>query len=100
MGLPKRSKVVAKNDYHFTDYGQKRKIQPFLNNALDGKKLVMPEDLRCIASISDTIRDSNNIDVYRVEGYFIKVAWENASVLLTETKNPVVLLNKFKSDSQ
>ena len=51
---------------------------------MDGKKVVMPEDLQYSASILDTIRDSNNIDVYRVEGYFNKVEWGKALILLTK----------------
>ena len=94
--LPKKKQSCSKKPPPFSRLGPKEKdriiIECLINervlvdNALDGKKVVMPEHLRCIASILDTIRDSNNIDVYRVEGYFSKVAWENALVLLTEKK--------------
>ena len=74
IGLPKKKQSCSKKPLPFSRLGPKEKYRIILeclinervvvNNTLDGKKLVMQEDLRCIASISDTIRDSNNIDVY------------------------------------
>ena len=94
IGLPKKKQSYIKKPLPFSRLGPKGKDRIILeclinerivvNNALGGKKLVMPEELRCITSISDTIRDSNNTDVYRVERYFSKVAWENVLILLAE----------------
>ena len=74
IGLPKKKQSCSKKPLPFSRLGPKEKYRIILeclinervvvNNTLDGKKLVMQENLRCIASISDTIRDSNNIDVY------------------------------------
>ena len=85
-----RSKVVAKKAVPFSRLSPKEEDQVILkclkneiivvNNTSNGKNLLMPEDLQCIASISDSIRDSYNIGVYRIESYFSKVAWENTLI--------------------
>ena len=106
IGSSKKKQSCSKKPLPFSRLGPKEKDRIILeclinerivvNNALDGKKLVMPEELRCIASISDTIRDSSNIAVYRIERYFSKVAWENALILLAKKeKNAVVLFSMF-----
>ena len=70
----RRKKVIcSKNTVSFSRLGPKEKDRIILkclinkrivvNNTLNGKRLVMPEDLQCIASISDSIRDSNSIGV-------------------------------------
>ena len=97
IGLPKKKQSCSKKPLPFSRFGLKEKDRIILeclinervvvDNALDGKKVVMPEHLQCIASILDTIRDSNNIDVYRLEGYFNKVEWGKALILLAKKEN-------------
>ena len=97
IGLPKKKQSCSKKPLPFSRLGPKEKDRIILeclinervvaDNALDGKKVMIPEHLRCIASILDTIRDSKNIDVYRFEGYFNKVEWGKALILLAKKEN-------------
>ena len=56
--------------------------------ALSGKRLLNEEDVKCnIHLITDTIRDTQNVDVHRVQKYFTSKGWLAVLSVLKEKEN-------------
>lgn len=56
--------------------------------ALSGKRLLNEEDVKCnIHLITDTIRDTQNVDVHRVQKYFTSKGWLAVLSVLKEKGN-------------
>ena len=56
--------------------------------ALSGKRLLNEEDVKCnIHLITDTIRDTQNVDVHRVQKYFTSKGWLVVLSVLKEKEN-------------
>ena len=68
------------------------------NAALHGLKLIREEDLVPTDAIPDTIRDTGNIDINKVEQYFENSAW--ALVLKMLEKKEKAKNSKFLNYSQ
>ena len=92
----RKKQSCRKKPVQFFRLGPNEKDRIILKCLINERKLlithwiseaVMPDDLQWIASISDTIRDSNSNDVYRIEKCFSTIAWESALISLTKSFN-------------
>ena len=70
--------------------------------ALSGKRLLNEEDVKCnIHLITDTIRDTQNVDVHRVKKYFTSKGWLAVLSFLKEKENSdKVISDKVISSTQ
>ena len=70
-----------------------------VNAALHGLKLIREEDLVPTDTIPDTIRDTENIDINRVERYFENSAWTQVLKMLEKKKKGKMDLFELLTDS-